>query len=105
MSPSTIDKKFEIYTFFENTTEIRNFFDNRTEIYTFLENRFEIYTGILFENRTEIFEYFVNSHIIWASPESRNWTYFIVLKEMTLKFLCITFKTLLKRFEMQKQLR
>ena len=33
-SPSTIDKIFEIYTFFEN--------------------RFEIYTCILFENRTEI---------------------------------------------------
>ena len=25
MSPSTIDKMFEIYTFFENTTEIYNF--------------------------------------------------------------------------------
>ena len=45
---------FEIYTFFENTTEICNFFENRTEIYTFFENRFEIYTCILFENRTEI---------------------------------------------------
>ena len=44
MSPSTIDKMFEIYTFFENTTEI----------YIFFENRFEIYTYILFENRTEI---------------------------------------------------
>ena len=44
VSPSTIDKMFEIYTFFEN----------RTEIYTFFENRFEIYTCILFENRTEI---------------------------------------------------
>ena len=45
---------FEIYTFFENTTEIYTFFENRTEIYTFFENRFEIYTCILFENRTEI---------------------------------------------------
>ena len=44
MSPSTIDKLFEIYTFFENTTEI----------YTFFENRFEIYNCILFENITEI---------------------------------------------------
>ena len=44
VSPSTIDKMFEIYTFFEN----------RTEIYTFFKNRFEIYTCILFENRTEI---------------------------------------------------
>ena len=50
VSPSTIDKMFEIYTFFEN----------RTEIYTFFENRFEIYTCILFENRTENFEHFVN---------------------------------------------
>ena len=31
VSPSTIDKMFEIYTFFKNTTEIRNFFENRTE--------------------------------------------------------------------------
>ena len=54
VSPSTIDKMFEIYTFFENTTEIYTFFKNRTEIYTFFENRFEIYTCILFENRTEI---------------------------------------------------
>ena len=54
VSPSTIDKMFEIYTFFENTTEICNFFENRTEFYTFFENRFEIYTHILFENRTEI---------------------------------------------------
>ena len=54
VSPSTIDKMFEIYTFFENTTEICNFFENTTEIYTFFENRFEIYTCILFENRTEI---------------------------------------------------
>ena len=44
VSPSTIDKMFEIYTFFENTTEI----------YTFFENRIEIYTCILFENRTKI---------------------------------------------------
>ena len=35
---------FEIYTFFQNTTEICTFF----------ENRFEICTCILFENRTEI---------------------------------------------------
>ena len=54
VSPSTTDKMFEIYTFFENTTEIHTFFENRTEIYTFFENRFEIYTCILFKNRTKI---------------------------------------------------
>ena len=54
VSPSTIDKVFEIYTFFENTTENYTFFENRTEIYTFFENRCKIYTCILFENRTEI---------------------------------------------------
>ena len=42
VSPSTIDKMFEIYTFFENRFEICNFFENRTEIYTFFKNRFEI---------------------------------------------------------------
>ena len=36
VSPSTIDKMFEIYTIFENTTEIYTFFEKRTEIYTFL---------------------------------------------------------------------
>ena len=59
MSPSTIDKMFEIYTFFENKTEIYTFFENTTEIYTFFENRTEIYICILFENRTENFEHFV----------------------------------------------
>ena len=54
MSPSTIDKMFEIYTFFENTTEIHTFFENGTEIYTFFKNRFEIYTCILFKKRTKI---------------------------------------------------
>ena len=39
----TVDKMFEIYTFFENRTEIRTFFENRIEI------------CILFENRTENF--------------------------------------------------
>ena len=54
MSPSTINKMFEIYTFFENTTEIYTFFEKRTEIHTFFENRIEIYTCILFKNSTEI---------------------------------------------------
>ena len=63
-SPSTIDKMFKIYTFFENRTEICILFRNRTEIYTsfknrtesytFFKNRFKIYTCILFKNRTEI---------------------------------------------------
>ena len=35
VSSSTIDKMFEIYTFFENATEIFIFSKNRTEIYTF----------------------------------------------------------------------
>ena len=59
VSPSTIDKMFEIYTFFEN----------RTEIYTFFENRFEIYTCILFENRTENFEHFVNGRWTHYKPQ------------------------------------
>ena len=56
----TIDKMFEIYTFFENRTEIRTFFENRIEICILFENRFEIYSYILFENRTENFEHFVD---------------------------------------------
>ena len=56
----TVDKMFEINTFFENRTEIRTFFENRTEICILFENRFEIYSCILFENRTENFEHFVN---------------------------------------------
>jgi len=70
MSPSTIDKMFEIYTFFENRTEIYTFFENRTEIYTFFESRFEICTCILFENRTEIFEHFVNGR--WTHYKAQN---------------------------------
>ena len=35
VSSSTIDKMFEIYTFFENTPYSCIFFENRTEIYTF----------------------------------------------------------------------
>ena len=54
MSSFTINKMFEIYTFYKNRTEIYTFFKNRTEIYTFFENGFEIYICILFENRTEI---------------------------------------------------
>ena len=42
MTSFTIDKMFEIYTFF----------DNRTEICFLFENRFEIYSYMLFENRT-----------------------------------------------------
>ena len=45
----TVDKMFEINTFFENRTEIRTFFENRTEICILFENRFEIYSCILFE--------------------------------------------------------
>ena len=33
VSPSTIDKIFEIYTFFENRTKIYTFFENGLEIY------------------------------------------------------------------------
>ena len=54
---------FEIYTFFENTTEI----------YTFFENRTEIYTCILFEIRTEISNILsmvdgltIQQNLIWA---------------------------------------
>ena len=60
VSPSTIDKMFEICTFFKNTTKIYTFFEKWTEIYTFFKNRFEIYTFILFENRTKNFKHFVN---------------------------------------------
>ena len=56
----TIDKMFEVYTFFENRTEIRTFFKNRTKICILFKNRFEIYSYILFENGTENFEHFVN---------------------------------------------
>ena len=50
MSSSTIDKIYQIYTFYEN----------RYEIYTFYENRYEI--CIFYENFVPIF---VKSVISW----------------------------------------
>ena len=78
VTSSTIDKIFEIYTFFENRTEIRTFFENRfeicilfenrIEICILFENRFEIYNYILFENRNENFEKFVNGRWSTTTP-------------------------------------
>ena len=56
MSSFTIDKIFEICTFFEKTTQNLHFFENRIEIYTSFENRFEICSEILDSERSSVDE-------------------------------------------------
>ena len=65
VSSSTIDKIYEIYTFYENKYEIYTFYENRYEIYTFCKNGYEIciFYEFFFVKSGDIVPIFVKSVI------------------------------------------